>query len=77
MYGTLSKHDLLVLIIYKIIRNILFLFNKMTKEMNVHCDFPDKLCLTCELPEHMMDMMLKVRMRMANTHSEKTCIHIH
>ena len=35
----------------------------MTKEMNVHCDFLAN-CLTCELPEHTMDVMLKVRMRM-------------
>ena len=30
--------------------------------MNVHCDFP-KNSLTCVLPEHMMDVMLKVRTR--------------
>ena len=41
---------------------LLLLFNKMTKEMNVNCDFLAN-CLTCELPEHMMDMMLKVWMR--------------
>ena len=34
----------------------------MAKEMNVHCDFLANW-LTCELPEHMMDVMLKVRMR--------------
>ena len=34
----------------------------MAKEMNVHCDFP-KNSLTCVLPEHTMDMMLKVRTR--------------
>ena len=45
------------------IRNILLIFNKMTKEMNVHCDFLVNR-QTCELPEHTMDVMLKVRMRM-------------
>ena len=30
--------------------------------MNVSCDFLAN-CLTCELPEHMMDVMLKVRTR--------------
>ena len=40
----------------------MLLFNKMAKQMNVSCDFPTSQ-LTCELPEHMMDMMLKVRMR--------------
>ena len=34
----------------------------MAKEMNVHCDFP-KNSLPCVLPEHMMDVMLKVRTR--------------
>ena len=35
----------------------------MAKKMNVHCDFLANQ-LTCELPEHTMDVMLKVRMRM-------------
>ena len=34
----------------------------MAKEMNVLCDFLANR-LTCELPEHIMDAMLKVRMR--------------
>ena len=34
----------------------------MAKEMNIHCDFL-KNSLTCVLPEHMMDMLLKVRTR--------------
>ena len=37
----------------------------MAKEMNVHCDFL-KNCLTCVLPEHMMDVLLKVRTRSGN-----------
>ena len=34
----------------------------MTKEMNVHCDFLT-YSLTCTLPEHTVDIMLKVRTR--------------
>ena len=34
----------------------------MTKEKNVYCDFLTN-SLTCILPEHTMDVMLKVRMR--------------
>ena len=34
----------------------------MAKEMNMHCDFLTN-SLTCILPEHMMDVVLKVRMR--------------
>ena len=34
----------------------------MAKEMNVYCNFP-KNSLTCILPEHTMDVMLKVRTR--------------
>ena len=41
----------------------MLLFNKMAKEMNVSCDFLTNQ-LTCELPEHTMDVMLKVQMRM-------------
>ena len=41
----------------------MLLFNKMGKEMNVSCNFLTNQ-LVCELPEHTMDMMLKVRMRM-------------
>ena len=40
----------------------MLLFNKMAKEMNVRCNFLMNR-LTCELPEHMMDMMLKVQTR--------------
>ena len=43
------------------IENML-LFNKMAKEMNVSCNFLTNQ-LTCELPEHMMDVMLKVQTR--------------
>ena len=43
------------------IENIL-LFNKMAKEMNMSCDFL-KNQLICELPQHMMDVVLKVRTR--------------
>ena len=32
----------------------------MVKEMNVHCNFLEN-SLTCVLPEHMMDMLLKLR----------------
>ena len=35
----------------------------MAKEMNVRCDFLVN-CLTCELPEHTMDVMLKAWTRM-------------
>ena len=35
----------------------------MAKEMNVSCDFLAN-CLTCELPEHTVDVMLKVWTRM-------------
>ena len=45
--------------VYKVIRNIL-LFNKMTKEMNVNCNFLRNQ-LVCKLPEHTMDVLLKVR----------------
>ena len=34
----------------------------MAKEMNVSCDFLTNQ-LTCELPEHTMDVVLKVRTR--------------
>ena len=34
----------------------------MAKEMNVHCNFLEN-SLMCVLPEHMMDMLLKVRTR--------------
>ena len=34
----------------------------MTKEINIHCDFLTK-SLTCTLPGHTMDIMLKVRTR--------------
>ena len=43
------------------IENIL-LFKKMAKEMNVSCNFLTNQ-LTCDLPEHTMDVVLKVRMR--------------
>ena len=35
----------------------------MAKEMSVTCDFLNNR-LTCELPEHTVDVMLKVKMRM-------------
>ena len=41
------------------IENIL-LFEKMAKEMNISCHFLTNQ-LTCELPEHTMDVVLKVR----------------
>ena len=34
----------------------------MAREMNVHCNFPENN-LTCVLPEHTMDMLLKVQTR--------------
>ena len=40
---------------------IILLFKKMAKEMNVSCDLTNQL--TCELPEYTMDIVLKVRMR--------------
>ena len=40
----------------------MLLFNKMAKEMNVSCDFLMNH-LAFELPEHTMDVMLKVQMR--------------
>ena len=40
----------------------MLLLNKMAKEMNVSCDFLMNQ-LTCELPKHMMDVMLKVQTR--------------
>ena len=48
----------------------MLLFNKMAKEMNVTCNFLMNQ-LVCELPEHTMDVMLKVQMRMGeNTFRE-------
>ena len=41
----------------------MLLFNKIAKEMNVTCDFLMNR-LVCELPEHTMDVMLKVQMKM-------------
>ena len=38
----------------------MLLFNKMAKEMNVTCDFLMNQ-LVCELLEHTVDVMLKVR----------------
>ena len=46
----------------------------MTKEMNVHCDFLTN-SLTCTLPEHMMDVMLKVRKRSGDTYIQGRCIY--
>ena len=43
------------------IENIL-LFNKMAKEMSMNCNLLMKQ-LECELPEQMMDVLLKVRTR--------------
>ena len=34
----------------------------MAKEMNVHCNFLEN-SMTCVLPEHTMDVLLKVRTR--------------
>ena len=48
------------MIVYNVIRSILLIFNKMTKEMTVNCNFLMNL-LVCELPEHTMDVFLKVR----------------
>ena len=42
--------------------------------MNVHCDFLANH-LTCELPEHTMDVMLKVRMRMGE-HTFREDVHM-
>ena len=47
----------------------------MTKEMNVNCDFLANH-LTCELPEHMMDMMLKVWTRMGE-HTFREDVYTH
>ena len=41
----------------------MLLFNKMAKEMNVTCDFLMNR-LVCEMPEHTIDLMLKVQLRM-------------
>ena len=43
--------------------------------MNVHCDFLAN-CLTCELPLHLMDMMLKVRVRMGE-HTFREDMYMH
>ena len=42
---------------------IFYLIYKMAKEMNVKCNFVDNT-LTCELPEHTMDVLLKVRTKL-------------
>ena len=63
------------MIVYNIIGNILLLFNKMTKEMNVNCDFLANH-LTCELTEHTMDVMLKVWMRMGE-HMFREDVYMH
>ena len=43
--------------------------------MNVHCEFLANR-LTCELPEHMMDVMLKVRTRMGE-HTFREDMYMH
>ena len=60
--------------VYNVIRNTL-LFNKMAKEMNVSCDFLAN-GLTCELPGHMMDMMLKVQTR-TGEHTFREDVYMH
>ena len=47
----------------------------MAKEMSVSCDFLTNHW-TCELPEHTMDMMLKVQMRMGE-HTFKEDVYMH
>ena len=53
----------------------MLLFNKMAKEMNVSCNFLTNQ-LTCELPEHTMDVMLKVQMRMGE-HTFREDVYMH
>ena len=51
----------------------MLLFNKMAKEMNVTCNFLMNQ-LVCELPEHTMDVMLKVRTKTGeHTFREDVC----
>ena len=53
----------------------MLLFNKMAKEMDVSCNFMMN-CLTCELPEHLMDLMLKVQTKMGeHTFREEVYMH--
>ena len=40
----------------------LYIYYKMAKEMNIKCDFIEKN-LMCVLPDHTMDVLLKVRTR--------------
>ena len=48
----------------------------MAKEMNITCDFVEKW-LVCELPEQMMDVLLKIRTKTGeHTCLEKMYIHI-
>ena len=42
----------------------------MAKEMNVSCDFSMKQQM-CDLPDQMMDVLLKVRTKTESTHSGK------
>ena len=49
------------MIVYKNNKEIYYYY-KMAKEMNVHCNFLDNN-LTCVLPEHTMDVLLKVQTR--------------
>ena len=48
----------------------------MAKEMNVSCNFLTNQ-LVCELLEHTMDVFLKVRTKLRNTHSEKIFTPVH
>ena len=52
----------------------MLLFNKMAKEMNVTCDFLMNR-LVCELPEHTMDVLLKVRTKTGEHTFRGTCLH--
>ena len=47
----------------------------MVTEMDVRCDFLVNH-LTCELPEHTMDMMLKVQTRMGE-HTFREDVYMH
>ena len=48
----------------------------MAKEMNMSCDFLTNQ-LMCELPEQMMDVMLKVRTRNWGAHIQRRYLYAH
>ena len=53
----------------------MLLFNKMAKEMNVSCNFLANQ-LTCELPEHTMEVMLKVQ-KQTGEHTFREDVYMH